>query len=97
MSVNYIAIVVAAIAHMIVGMLWYGPLFGKYWIGQMGWSEKDMKKMMKKGVGRNYVASFVSALVSAFILAQIISYFNAGVWLAVQLTAWLWLGFTLAQ
>ena len=28
-AVNFLAILVAAIAHMVVGFLWYGPLFSK--------------------------------------------------------------------
>ena len=31
-DLNYLAIVVAGIVPMIVGALWYGPIFGKRWL-----------------------------------------------------------------
>lgn len=32
-----LAVVLAAVVSMIVGWLWYGPLFGKQWMALMGW------------------------------------------------------------
>lgn len=34
--VNYLAILVAAVLSMVLGFLWYGPLFGKEWTKLMG-------------------------------------------------------------
>ncbi len=31
-QINLLAVVVCAIASMVLGMLWYGPLFGKKWM-----------------------------------------------------------------
>ena len=36
MSVNYWAVFVSAIASMVIGSIWYGPLFGKMFIREMG-------------------------------------------------------------
>ena len=30
-EINYLAVLVAAIASMALGFLWYGPLFGNQW------------------------------------------------------------------
>lgn len=30
--INYVAVVLAAVANMILGFVWFGPLFGKLWI-----------------------------------------------------------------
>lgn len=35
-TVNVIAIIGAAVVSVIVGSLWYGPVFGKQWIAEMG-------------------------------------------------------------
>jgi hypothetical protein len=31
-SVNFLAILAAAVANLLLGFLWYGPLFGKPWM-----------------------------------------------------------------
>lgn len=36
--INYLAVIVAAAASMIIGMIWYGPLFGKTWRSLMGFT-----------------------------------------------------------
>ena len=39
---NWVAIVIAAIAQFIIGWVWYGPLFGKTWMSMMGMSQQSM-------------------------------------------------------
>ena len=35
-DLNYLAILVAGISNMVIGFLWYGPIFGKMWMGLIG-------------------------------------------------------------
>ncbi|MBI3341870.1 DUF1761 domain-containing protein, partial [Candidatus Curtissbacteria bacterium] len=35
-QINYMAVVAAAVVNMVLGFLWYGPLFGKPWMKMMG-------------------------------------------------------------
>ena len=45
-SLNWLAILAAAISTMILGFLWYSPLlFGKAWAREMGYDLKDKAKM----------------------------------------------------
>jgi len=44
-EINYLAVLVAAIASMALGFLWYGPLFGNQWKKLMGFTDKSMKAM----------------------------------------------------
>jgi hypothetical protein len=79
---------------MVVGMLWYGPLFGKQWKALM--SMKNMKMTAAQAI----VGGFVTALIMAFVLAH-----DAFVWgkffgasmgplvFALQLAFWIWLGY----
>ena len=39
LEVNYLAVLIAGIVPMIVGAIWYGPLFGKRWLGYMETTE----------------------------------------------------------
>jgi Protein of unknown function (DUF1761) len=70
--INLLAVLVAAIATMVVGFLWYSPLlFAKAWMKEMGYDPNDKAKTekMKKSAGPAYGGSFLASLVSAFILA----------------------------
>ena len=42
-SINYLAVLVAGFIPMILGSIWYGPLFGKKWIELMGLTEEELK------------------------------------------------------
>jgi hypothetical protein len=76
MGVNLWSVLVAAIATMVLGFLWYSPLlFAKPWMLAMGYDPDDKAKIkeMQKGAGKNYAVSFLASLVSAFILGKIIN------------------------
>ncbi len=69
-EVNLLAVLVAGIVPMIIGALWYGPLFGKRWLELM---ETTAEEIQEKGFNplKTYGVSFLLALVTAFILAQL--------------------------
>ena len=74
-GVNLWSVLVAAVATMILGFLWYSPLlFAKPWTVAMGYDPNDKAKMdeMRKGAGKLYGITFVASLISAFVLAKII-------------------------
>lgn len=93
-QVNYVAVLLAAIAAMVLGALWYSPLlFVKAWLKEAGLSEKDMKKgmspMAAMGVG------FLVQLLSAYVLAHFLVLVDADSMKAALIASfWLWLGFT---
>ena len=92
-SVNLLAVVVAAIASMVIGMLWYGPIFGKQWIAHMGIKTKDMASM-KKGAGKKSAQGFISTLVMSYVLAHFIAFTQAAtIAEGAVIGFWLWLGF----
>jgi hypothetical protein len=73
--VNLWAVLVAAVATMVVGFLWYSPLlFAKPWMLAMGYDPDDKAKIaeMQKSAGKSYAISFVASLLSAFMLGKII-------------------------
>ncbi len=48
---NWIAIVVAVVAAMVVGFLWYGPVFGASWMASNGFTmDEAAHKVYKNGV-----------------------------------------------
>jgi hypothetical protein len=75
MGINLWSVLVAAIATMVVGFLWYSPLlFARPWTVLMGYDPDDKAKLaeMQKGAGKMYALSFLASLVSALVLAKII-------------------------
>ena len=75
MGINLWSVLVAAIAAMVVGFLWYSPLlFARPWMVLMGYDPEDKTKLeeMRKGAGKMYALSFLASLVSALVLAKII-------------------------
>jgi len=74
-GINFWAVLVAAVATMILGFLWYSPiLFARPWMRLMGIDPDDKAKLaeMQKGAGKLYAISFVASIVSALVLAKII-------------------------
>ncbi|PYU62059.1 MAG: hypothetical protein DMG56_12455, partial [Acidobacteria bacterium] len=74
-SLNWLAILVAAISTMVVGFLWYSPLlFANAWVREMGYDPNDKARMneMKKSAGPAYAGSLLASIVSAFTLALIL-------------------------
>ncbi|MBV9349298.1 MAG: DUF1761 domain-containing protein [Patescibacteria group bacterium] len=95
--VNYLAILVGALASIAIGWLWYSPaLFGKQWMRATGMGEltpekkaEGMKKMPKALVG---------SIIAQLVLAYVMSYFAqmmgvATSYGAIELAIWAWLGF----
>ncbi len=76
--INYLAVLVSAVASMIIGALWYGPLFGKQWIALMSWTNEQMETMKAKGgameanggMKKAYSIMFIGSLVMAWVLAH---------------------------
>ena len=96
-SLNWLAILVAAIATMVVGFLWYSPLlFAKPWMREMGYDPNDKAKTqeMQKSAGPAYAGSFVASLISAFTLALILHGLNTqGLDFGLMVSFHVWLGF----
>jgi hypothetical protein len=68
--VNYLAVLVAAFANYVIGMIWYGALFGRAWKTLSGVS--DMK-FAPSGV----VLGAVAALAMSYVLCHAVIFGNA--------------------
>lgn len=96
--VNYVAVLAAALSSLVIGFLWYGPLFGKAWLSLSGFSEDKINEVKKNGALKSYVLMFVGSLVMAFVLSHSLTF--SSTYLLVEgspagLTAgfWNWLGY----
>ncbi len=99
-SINCWAVLVCGVVSVVLGSIWYGPLFGKMWIHEMGFDKmsESEREAAKKGMMKSYVLSFIGALVMAFVLAHSLlfaeSYLKiSGISAGLQAGFWSWFGF----
>lgn len=70
-DVNYLAVLLAGVASMVLGFLWYSPLLlGNPWMEERGLTKASMEKAQKE-MGKYYGMSFVVSLVTAYMLAHV--------------------------
>jgi hypothetical protein len=96
--INYLAVIVSAIAMMALGYLWYGPLFGKQWMTLMGWTTESMAGMQRKGMAKQYGIQALGALLMSFVMAHAIVFASAylhvsGISAGLMAGVWNWVGF----
>ena len=70
-EVNLFAVLVAGIVPMVIGALWYGPLFGKRWLAMMEMTAEEVQEGFNPV--KTYGVSFVLALVTAYVIAQLVA------------------------
>ena len=74
--VNYLAVLVSAVAIFILGGLWYSKaLFAKKWIALMGISEEQMKAKPSAPMPVLLIQAFICGLLISWMLAIIINHF----------------------
>jgi hypothetical protein len=95
--INFIAVLLAALASFAIGWVWYSALFGKTWRRLAGLSLEDMKSMEMSPLGAS-IGGILTALLMAYVLAHGIEFGNAylntgGIEGGLQGAFWYWLGF----
>jgi hypothetical protein len=74
-QVNWIAILLGGVLSMVLGFLWYGPLFGKLWLRSIGKKAEELR-----GSPGMYILSFVAAVIQAYVLAVLVAGLGVSVW-----------------
>jgi hypothetical protein len=96
MQVNFLAIIVCAVVSMIVGTIWYGPLFGKKWMKHFNFTKEEMEKG-KKDMPKTYGMMFAGTLATSYVLAVIVGMAPMHDMITGVVGAfWVWLGFIVA-
>ena len=105
MEINYLALLACGISAVVLGMLWFGPIFGRMWRSSLGISDAEVAlakadPAMNRKMMRSSLIAFVFALVMAYVLTHIITFGNvymqmSGVGGGLQGAFWSWLGFVL--
>lgn len=94
-EINFLVILVCAVLAMVVGTLWYGPLFGKAWLRVIGASDQDLakRKEMQKKAMPLYLVQFVLTIFQVLILAHLAK--DTQIVTALERAFWIWAGFVM--
>lgn len=92
MPINFLAVLIAAVASWFMGGAWYGA-FGKHWIAAQGWTEDDIKGHGGKTPLGPMITSFIGELVMAAMLAGMLLHFGGGIRSGIIISVLIWIGF----
>jgi hypothetical protein len=95
-TINYWSVLASAIASMVIGSIWYGPIFGKKFMQVMGMDKRSPEEVatMQKSMMKLYVLQFIGSMVMFFVLAWYINVNGSANIHSGMLNAFLlWLGF----
>lgn len=70
LAVNWLSVVGAGLAAMVIGSLWYGPLFGGAWMRSLGMDPEVMKNAPRKGLRQILTIVFLLEWCMAFCFAM---------------------------
>ncbi|MBI4441387.1 DUF1761 domain-containing protein [Candidatus Woesearchaeota archaeon] len=88
---TYTMILMAAVAGMVIGGLWYSPLlFAQRWVKASGLSPTELEKAKQKGMGKTFLMAFVNNIIMAYILSLFVP---PGITEGIRVAFLLWLGF----
>lgn len=103
LHINYLAILAAVVVNMVVGFLWYGPVFGKAWVRLSG-LPADFKPTSAAMI-RATLLQLIGAFLMAYCLAHSAEVWRPSVWNAgadhpsyiygIMAGFFTWLGFIL--
>lgn len=63
-SINYLAVIVAALSAFVIGGLWYSVLFSKAWMVENGFDEEKLKS---GNMGMIFGGAFILSLIISFV------------------------------
>lgn len=93
---SLLAVPIAALMSMALGMAWYSPLlFGKAWLKLMTSSETDIARRKKQtNMSLTYGLSFIGLFIEAFVVRLFLVYIGVTtIPQALVMAGWIWLGF----
>ena len=89
--INYWAVISCAVVAMVVGAVWYGPLFGRAWLKVIGATASDLaaRREMQKRAAPLYAIQILLTCFQVFVLAHYVRLGLGG----VESALWIWAGF----
>lgn len=89
-NANLLAILVAAATGFLIGGLWYGPLFGKAWMAEHGFTEEQLRA---GNMVKIYGLTFAFSVLSALFLGHLLSAVDASARATIMISVGIALGY----
>ena len=70
--VNWLGVILGTVLSMVLGFLWYGPLFGKTWLALIGKTEEEIEADPTV-----YIKTAVAAFLAMLVLNMVVAAFGA--------------------
>ncbi|MBT8233309.1 MAG: DUF1761 domain-containing protein [Saprospiraceae bacterium] len=70
-NINFLALIAGAVVPMVIGFIWYGPIFGKAWQNSLGMSDEDVQSGNMPVI---FGISFLVAMVFSYYLYRYVGY-----------------------
>jgi hypothetical protein len=67
-AVSLLATLVATVASFVLGGLWYGPLFGKAWMAENGFTAESLKQGFNPA--KQYGLTFIVSLLASYVFGM---------------------------
>lgn len=92
-NINYWAVATGAVLSMVIGGIWYGPVFGKTWMKITGVNpdDKEALKKMQKSATFLYLAQFLLTLFQVLVLAHLVA--DTKIAGGLERSLWIWAAF----
>jgi hypothetical protein len=91
--INFSAVVGGAIFLFIMGMLWYGPIFGKVWMKIMGVENMSKEEIAK--AQKEMMPMYITQVLLGFVTSYVLYIFVKMSGLGIMMGFWVWLGFAM--
>ena len=92
-DINLVAVVLAAVANMVLGAVWYSPpVFGKAWMDLAGVTTQKIKDA-EPHVWKYYFLGFVNSVIMALVLAYLLVLTAASLTTGFFIAFLVWIGF----
>ena len=97
-DINYLVVLAASLVGLVVGSVWYGPLFGKPWMIAVGLDPEVIRNSPKPDMRRIFTICFLLQYVMAYCLAMFLGNDTSATLGALYgfLTGLPWIGFAIA-
>jgi hypothetical protein len=91
--INFSAVVGGAIFLFIMGMLWYGPIFGKVWMKIMGVENMSKEEIAK--AQKEMMPMYITQVLLGFVTSYVLYIFVKMSGMGIMMGFWVWLGFAM--
>lgn len=91
-EINIWKVLISVVVSLIIGSIWYGPLFGKKWMEIIGVDPNSMSDEKKKEMQKKAMPLYLVQALLTFFQVYVLAYYIAG-WTeasGVENALWIW-------